>query len=132
MSVMRYVRRYLAVSACFALAACAGGGGGGGGEAMVAPGGGGDGISFAVYNDLVPPGTVTVYIVPENGGRRRLGSIPPSGRRTFSYNPTVLSMEHRLRAESPGTRARQSLPFTLTGIRSVQWDVSNTNPRLRR
>ena len=131
MSVMRYVRRYLAVSACFALAACAGGGGGGG-EEMAAPGGGGDRVSFVINNDMVPGVSVTVFIVPDTGGRRRLGSLAPTSRRTFAYNPVMPSLDYRLVAEIRGQRDRESLPFTLTGITSVQWDVSDTNPRLRR
>ena len=131
MSIGRHTRRLLVASFCLVLTAGCGGSGGGGGE-TAAPGGGGDGLAVTINNDLIPPQTVTVFIVPETGRRRRLGSVPPNSRQTFNYDPTVLSMEHTLVGEAPGVRDKRSLPFTLQGVRAVRWDVSNPNARLTR
>ena len=134
MRVMRYTGRFLIASFCMALTACAGGGSGGpggGGEAAV-PGADENRVSVAINNDIMPGTTVTVFMVPEVGSRRRLGSLGSITRRTFTYSVTERNMDYRLVAEVSGARNRQSLPFTLVGVTGVQWAVSTSNARLIR
>ena len=70
------------------LAACASPGGNATGGAEPS----GDGISIRVANDIMPPTAIIVWAVPETGSRRRLGSVPPNGRRSFSYSPPLQSI----------------------------------------
>ena len=94
--------------------------------------GGGDQVSLVIDNDLVPASSVTLYVVPESGGRRRLGSIPGSGRQTFRYTPTAPTMQFRIRAEVNGGNDVQTEPFNLVGISRVEWSTSRTDVRLIR
>lgn len=110
-----------------ALAGCAGSGSPGDPYSNEADEGG---LRITVNNDLIPPAALTVYIEPESGGRRRLGTMNPAGRRTFRYSPGLASLEHRLVADVDGGRIYRSNPFSLSGISSVSWDV--TSPVVRR
>lgn len=130
MRMMRYTRRFLVASFCLALTGCASGGSGG--EAAVVPDGGENRVSIAINNDIMPGTTVTVFIVPEVGSRRRLGSLGSITRRTFTYSVIDRSLDYRLVAEVDGARDRESLPFTLIGVTGVQWAVSTSNARLIR
>lgn len=130
MRMMRYTRCFLVASFCLALTGCASGGGGG--EAAAVPGVEGNRISVAINNDIVPGATVTVFIIPELGARRRLGAVGPNSRRTFQYSPTQRNLDYRLVGDVQGGRDRESLPFTLIGVTSIQWDVTSSSARLIR
>jgi hypothetical protein len=121
--------------AVFGLAACASGAGGG------ATGGAepsGDQISIQVTNDISPPTGVVVWVVPENSSRQRLGSVPPNGRRSFNYTPLVQSGQLYLTAvpEGPvsGTMQqpseRKSNTFSVLGVRTLSWSVTQLNVRI--
>lgn len=127
---LKLIRNTLVAGAFLALAACSSAGGGGGETGM--PSAGGNGVAIQVMNDVVPPTSVTVWIVPETGSRRRLGTISPNGQQTFNFNPTLTSMEHRLVAEATGGDDRSSNPFILEGVQSVQWSVSTVVVRTNR
>lgn len=95
------------------------------------PSGGGNSVAIRVTNDIVPPTSVTVWMVPETGSRRRLGTISPNGQQTFNFTPNLRSMDHRLMAEASGMQDAVSNPFVLEGVTSVQWDVSSALVRTR-
>jgi hypothetical protein len=117
-SVIRFV-------GCFAvalLAACsstpsADAGAGGGADPSA--------IQVQVTNAVVPPVSITVWMQPETGSRRRLGNIAPNGQATFSYNPSATGSEHRLVAEHVGGGSTTSNPFTLTGVTRLTWQTSS-------
>jgi len=91
-------------------------------------------------NDIIPPGNVVVWIVPEGGTRTRLGNLQSNGQRTFTCSPAVRMMQYYLLAtpEGPATGTMQqaqelkSEPFSLQDIRSVNWSVSRPNVRTAR
>ena len=113
------------------LAACASSGGGATPEAGAqAPASGQVGIE--VNNDLIPPSEVTVWLIPENGGRRRLGSLSPNGRRTFEFASPNIGMQYTLEADVSGGQNRSSNPFLLRDVSRVQWNVSEMNVRVVR
>ena len=134
------MRRYkwtlgvLVILAVAGLAACASPGGGG--TESVEPTG--DGISIRVTNDMVPPMSVVVWAVPETGTRVRLGPLPPNGRRTFNYSPTLRSIPVHLLAvpEGPSTGTRgqarelMSNTFEVLDVKTVTWTVSQRNVRV--
>ena len=96
-------------------------------------GGEGDGtVSVQIDNDLVPPASVTVYIVPETGSRRRLGPINPGGQGTFSFNPGIRTSDFRLLANVNGQRDVASNPFSLTGASAIRWSLSDRIVRVSR
>ncbi|HEX7091506.1 MAG TPA: hypothetical protein VF192_15305 [Longimicrobiales bacterium] len=86
---------------------------------------GGSALSIRVANDLVPPGTIVVWIIPELGARRRLGTIPPDGEQSFSYVPGDRTMEYRLMAQTAEGREIMSDPFTLQGASALSWRASS-------
>lgn len=125
MTHARRIRRAFTLAGALVVAACASGGGSTpGAEPAAVQTGGGNQVAFQVRNDIVPPATITVYIAPETGSRRRLGTIPPNGQQTFNFNPGIRSMEHRLVAEVSGGQGTQSNPFTLEGATRVTWGAS--------
>jgi hypothetical protein len=103
--------------------------------------GAGSGVAIQVTNDLVPPNAIAVWIVPETGSRRRLGTIQPNGTQTFTFSPISASMDHRLQAEYEGgprtgleasNSTPTSNPFTLQGVRAAVWRVSTPGVTLQR
>ena len=123
------LRRSILAVGIFALSACASSGtaGGEGGGAIS-----GDAVAVTINNDIVPPASVTVWMVPENGGRRRLGTVNPNGQQTFNFSPGVRSMEHRLVAETTGGGDRESNPFTLVAVSGVRWNLSGPTVSIER
>ncbi len=85
----------------------------------------GNAISIRVTNDLVPPTIITVWIAPETGSRRRLGTVQPNGQGTFTFIPDIRSMEHHLVADKTDGGTATSNPFTLDGVRGVRWGASS-------
>jgi hypothetical protein len=127
--VRSVLRRTTLAAAFFALSGCASSGttGGEGGDAIS-----GDAVAITINNDLVPPASVTIWMVPENGGRRRLGTVNPNGEQTFNFSPGVRSMEHRLVAEATGGSDRESNPFTLVATSGVRWSISGPTVSIQR
>ena len=111
----------LGLAAVFALG-CASSGGTEGADA------GGDtagGIAVTVTNAVVPPAAITLWIVPQTGSRRRLGTIQPNQQGTFNFTPTVPAIEHTLQAEHVGGGQTTSNPFVLSGVTRVTWQTSS-------
>ncbi len=83
------------------------------------------GIPVAVQNNLVPSTILTVNMVSEGGQKDLLGSIIPTGRKTFRFDPTKLpgSQVHLVGQTSAGKEIT-SQPFAITGASRVEWDVS--------
>lgn len=126
----RLFRSTLLAASLIALSSCASSGTTGGDDAAAVVSG--DAVAVRVSNDLVPPATITVWMVPETGGRRRLGTVTPNGQETFSFSPGVRSMEHRLLAEVTGGAEHQSNPFDLVAATAVRWSVSAPNVSIER
>lgn len=122
------LRRLSVALLTLGLAACATGSAG---EAEAGAEATGDEIRVEIVNDLVPSASVAVWIVPETGSRRRLGSVTANGRQTFTYLPTVRSMDHRLVADVSGGGTETSQRFSLQGVGTVSWSVSNPNVMVR-
>lgn len=109
------------VAAAVLLAACASTPGGEEAAGAADP----NAITVQVTNATVPPTSITIWVQPETGSRRRLGTISPSGQGTFTYVPGVRGMEHRLVAEHVGGGQSSSNPFLLTGVSRVTWQTSS-------
>ncbi len=113
-----------------AAAACASSGGGGAADTTMQPAG--NTVTIRVTNDMIPPTPITVWIAPETGSRRRLGTIEPSRQGTFTFTPGIRSMDHRLVAEPSTGNDVTTTPFTLEGVTVVRWTTSSTVVTLER
>lgn len=130
MGMPKLARVALVIATSAGLAACAPGSTGGGGD-MAEPAAGG-GVAIEIDNDTAPPSSITVYIVPESGGRARLGDVNANQVRTFNYSPPSPGMQFNLRAEIVGGGARGSQSFNLVGATAVEWQVSQSTVRISR
>ena len=93
--------------------------------------GAGDGIAIVINNDRIPPSSATVYVVPESGGRQRLGTVNGGARQTFNYRPISLSGDYRLVAEMVGASDVSSNPFNFVGgITRVEWSTDQRQVRV--
>lgn len=119
----KLVRSAVVVAAALGCTACATSGTGGD-TGDPAQQGGGDAVALAVDNDVVPPASVTVYVVPESGGRQRLGVVNASASQTFNYRPPSPSMQFYLSGEVVGGSDVRSDDFNLVDASRVEWSVS--------
>ncbi|HEX2166665.1 MAG TPA: hypothetical protein VHG09_05445 [Longimicrobiales bacterium] len=117
----RLARHAAAVCAILLASACASSGTTADGTETVDP----DAVAVTVNNDLIPPSSVTVWIVPESGSRRRLGTLSPNGQETFSFSPTGVG-EYRLLAEHLAGGSTVSNPFVLSDARTLTWRLSSS------
>lgn len=99
-----------------ALGACASGGTGSGDVS-------GQQITVTVENTAVPPTTLTIWMVKDNGMQQRLGTV--SSNNTATYNYTVPGVgQYRLEGRARTASDSNSQFFTLTDSHSrVIWDI---------
>lgn len=109
----------LAAAACLTiplLAGCASAGNGEGGGATAA---------VEVRNDLIPPTALTIYVVPETGGvRRLLGNVGPSQTRVLTINDPVPG-QHRLMARTTLGQEIFSNRINIDIADTLRWDLSS-------
>lgn len=87
-------------------------------------------VQIRVVNELIPTTALTVHLV-EASDRELLGTVVPSGQRTFRHYPGVMEgASFRLLAETGSGREITSQPFTLEPDVRLEWDVqANTVER---
>lgn len=80
-------------------------------------------LPVRVNNNLIPPATVTVYLVPQSGIEHNLGTLVGSGQHTLIYRGLPLSGTYMLVARAD-TRGMQSNPIVLDhNVSSINWDL---------
>lgn len=67
---------------------------------------------------------LTVYILPDGGSRRRLGSVTLGARRRFAFQRRATQTRFRLFADSNTRRDLVSEYFTVTNGAVVVWNVA--------
>lgn len=82
------------------------------------------GVRLAVDNSRGPLGTVRVWLVPEGGVRRLVGTVGSTATDTLSISAPIRGGTYRLQAE-PATGGRiLSREFELIGRSPfIQWDL---------
>jgi len=131
---MQALRKLLALPVvALTIAACASGGGGGGtadeADAVEASG---DAVQITIVNNTMPPTSTNIRIEPQGFSGRLLGSLNPGQTQTFSYEPADPGANFTLLSQpADGSRLRSEV-FSLTGFRTVRWDVSQRNVQLGR
>lgn len=121
-TTIRRPRLAMLLLALLAAAGCASGSGGwrGADTDVVEEGA----VAVTVNNNLVPPATLTIYIVSDTGTRRRLGAVSPSRTETFSFESSIATATYRLVAEVDAGRDIASNPFTLTNTTAgLTWNL---------
>lgn len=79
-------------------------------------------LDFHIRNNLIPPATITIYLVPRSGVERELGTIFGSGEQTLRYRGLPLQGEYQLEARAD-TRSLTSPILVLTKVLGVDWDL---------
>ncbi len=80
-------------------------------------------VTVDVRNNLTPPTSVSVRVVPENGVGTLLGSVGPSGTARFSFDPALATGRYRLVARTTAGTDIDSNPFTLGEGEVATWDM---------
>ena len=77
-------------------------------------------VVIDIRNDLIPPAHVSVYLVPEAGIERLLGTVT-SGRQTLQYRGLAPVGNHRLAARMTSGRAILSNVRVMDGVTGLEW-----------
>lgn len=78
-------------------------------------------LNINIRNNLIPPGAVYVYLVPNGGIERDLGTVM-SGNRTVQYRGMPLKGTYQLVART-GSRTIASPILVLTNVQEIEWDL---------
>ncbi len=87
-------------------------------------------VNIHIQNDLIPPGPVTVYLVPESGIERMLGTITSSGQRTLQYKGLPPVGAHRLVARRLSGNNVVSNIFVMDGVLALEWSLASNFVRI--
>ena len=82
-------------------------------------------VTIAVENNTIPPGPVTVYLVPGGGIERILGTAPSSRITTLQYRGLAPVGEHRLVARAISGRTIASNTFLMDGVQAIEWSLAS-------
>jgi hypothetical protein len=97
---------FVALLLVFATAACATGRRGADGEA----------VQVRVINDLTPPTSLTVWMVPATGVRTMLGTVAPSETKVLRFEQSPVAIQYRLVGEMTAGNPVASRPFSLADV----------------
>ena len=87
-------------------------------------------VVIDVVNDLIPGSTLTVYLVPQAGIERMLGTVLPSGRQQLRYQGLPPVGEHRLMARTTGGGRILSNVIVMDGVNGLEWSVGTNLVRV--
>ena len=120
------IRNLMAALILTATAACASSGG------QPAAGGTQGQLDIRINNNLIPPRTLTIYLVPRSGIEQNLGDILGSGMKTVSYRGLALKGEYQLVARVVGAEvAVFSNIVVLDKVRLIDWDLQRNFVEIR-
>lgn len=80
-------------------------------------------LDIRVNNNLVPPVTFTIYLVPASGIERSLGQAFSSRSTDFRYNGMAPRGQYQLFARATDNRAMVSSPLVLDGVQAIEWNM---------
>jgi hypothetical protein len=122
------LRDLTAAFVLIATAACASGSGGG----QTTGTGTQRQLDIRINNNLIPPRTLTIYLVPRSGIEQNLGDLIGSGVRTLSYRGLALQGEYQLVARVVGAeRAVFSNIIVMDKVRLIDWDLQRNFVEIR-
>lgn len=80
-------------------------------------------ITITVENTAVPPTTLTVWMVKDNGMQQRLGTVSSNNTATFNYTVPGVG-QYRLEGRARTASGSESQFFTVTDSHSrIIWDI---------
>lgn len=103
------------LSGALLLAGCAAGAMGTGAQGSTA---------LEVQNNLIPPTSLTIHIVPDIGSRRLVGTVQPGATRVVRFDPPSASGQYQFVAETTFGREIVSNPVSFRSGATVRWDLS--------
>lgn len=80
-------------------------------------------LEIRIDNNLIPPVSLEIFLVPRSGIERSLGNLIGSGIRRLQYRGLPLQGEYRLVGRAPGDRTIASSIIVLDRVTSVEWDL---------
>lgn len=80
-------------------------------------------VTIHINNNLIPPASLTIYLMPRAGIERNLGNLIGSGRHTLRYQGFPLGGEYQLIARTTGDRAFGSPVMVLDNVIRIDWDL---------
>ena len=83
-----------------------------------------DPLEIRVRNNLIPPTTLTISLLPAVGTRSYVGVVSPSQTKTLEYDLAVPAGQYRLLAEATDGSAMASRQFVIPSDNGVEWDLS--------
>jgi len=88
------------------------------------------GVAVRVNNDLTPPTTLTVGLLPNTGVVDLIGTVSPSDAKTLTFMPRVPAGPYRLQAETSMGTVIMSREFVLGNSDRIEWDLSSNTVRV--
>ena len=79
-------------------------------------------IRLTVENDFIPPTTLSVYAIPENGSRRLVGLVRPGDTAALSWSGAITS-DYRFSAQTTTGEEIVSNSINLGPGQSAVWNV---------
>lgn len=80
-------------------------------------------LEIRIDNNLIPPASLEIYLVPRNGIERSIGNLIGSGMRRLQYRGLPLQGEYRLVGRAPDDRTITSSIIVLDRVTSIEWDL---------
>lgn len=87
-------------------------------------------LEIRVRNDLMPPTSLTISLLPAEGARSFVGVLSPSETKTLELDLATPAGPYRLLAEATDGSAMASRQFMLTSDAGVEWNLSHNRIRV--
>ena len=83
-----------------------------------------DPLEIRMRNNLIPPTSLTISLLPAAGPRSFVGLVSPSETKTLELDLTTPAGPYRLLAEATDGSAMASRQFMITNDDGVEWNLS--------
>jgi len=80
-------------------------------------------VPITINNNLIPPGSVTVYLVPSSGIEHNLGTIIGSGRHTVYFRGLPPSGNYQLAVRSDVNAVTSNIIVLDRNVKAIAWDL---------
>lgn len=80
-------------------------------------------LEVRIDNNLIPPVSLEIFLVPRSGIERSLGNLIGSGMRRLHYRGIPLQGEYRVIGRTPDNRTISSSIIVLDRVTSIEWDL---------
>ena len=81
-------------------------------------------LEIRVRNNLMPPTSLSISLLPSSGARSFVGLVAPSQTKTLEYDFPAAAGMYRLLAEATDGSALASRAFVMPSDNGVEWDLA--------